>query len=253
MAERSAGDVSSSWLPTWFGVLFTLVFIGILAVHLGHLGAMTGRPRLWHGSHALMALGMIDMFWPGDRGVVAASVGEITFGIVAGALLALAVVGAARGARSWLWLVAALDSVGMASMFAMSSTYDLLVSTLVATWFAMEAFGWASGRLDAVAQREGLMAAQCCAQADECSQQQDARLNTRGGAVATSPLATSLLATAVAAQHRAVQEKSVRISLALMSVGMAYMVLAMRFGMPVGVSVVPGSGHVPTVPGMRGM
>jgi hypothetical protein len=237
--------VSNSWLPTWLDVVCTIVFVGILVVHLGHLAAMTGRSRWWHGSHVLMALGMIDMFWPGDRMVVGSSAGGVIFGVAAGAFFVLAVVEAARGAFSWLWLVAAVDLGAMVYMFAMSSTRYQALTALLAVWFVVEALAWASGRLAAVAQHEALVLQEPRADTDDQPDIEGPSGSARGGAVATS-----LLAPALAAHHRAVHGRSVRVTLTLMSLGMGYMLLAMQYGMPAMASMTPGSGHMPGMPGM---
>ncbi|MBW0009694.1 MAG: DUF5134 domain-containing protein [Pseudonocardiales bacterium] len=57
----------------------TSVFALILVVHLWHVIVMTGRDRLWHCVHVLMASGMIVMFAPTNPRTVPNEVGVVVF------------------------------------------------------------------------------------------------------------------------------------------------------------------------------
>jgi Domain of unknown function (DUF5134) len=238
--------VANSWLPTWLSVLLAAVFVGILVVHLWHLAAMAGRSRLWHGSHVLMSLGMIDMLWSGDAMVVSSSAGQIIFGVAAGGFALLTAAEAEPGAFPWLWLITALDLVAMVYMFAMmSSARHLVLTVLLVVWFAVEALGWVSGRLASLAQHEALVLEGSAPVVENCSQTEDP--NEQGGG---RTIATSLLAPSLATRRRAVHARSVRVTLTLLSLAMAYMLLAMQFGLPAMTSIAPDGGHMPGMPGM---
>ena len=216
--------MSNSWLPTWLGVAASAAFVAVLAVHVWHLVRCTGRARAWHCVHVLMALGMIDMFLPTGRLIMPAGVGEAVFGFAAVTVAGFAVTVWARGG-GWIWLIAGVDLAAMVYMFAMSSTRVGWLTWLLVAWFAVEALGWATGRLGGVA-ASGL-----------------------GGSRALPAIETAALAsvridayarTESVARLGSTYALSIRVTLVVMSVGMAYMLMAMQLGM-----------H--TEPGMPGM
>lgn len=221
--------MSNSWLPRWLDVACTVAFLVIVVAHAGHAVGVRGRSRPWHGVHVLMALGMLDMFWPADEMPVGAGPGEATFAVAAvGALAATAWF--SRGGRgvSWPWLVAAVDLGVMAAMFELMDSRNALVTVLLAAWCVVEAAGWASGRLSAVAQREALsMAAGEGADVDGGHPVEGADLGHGAAAVegAAEPRATVLTA-----RRHGTYALTVRLSLVVMALGMAYMLLAMQYG-----------------------
>lgn len=198
--------MSSSWLPTWAGTGWTVVFAVILLVHLQHVVGMRGQWRIWHGGHVLMALGMVDMFWPVSNLPVGAHAGETVFAAASVAtVLLIAVLAARGGVVRAVWPVAVVDLAAMVYMFAMMSARSAALSVLLAAWFAAEAVAWLVGP-----------ALMC-------------RGLHRPHARATP--------TASPAAHL---DGAVRVTLAVMSLGMAYMFLAMQFGMHAGPAGMPG-------------
>jgi hypothetical protein len=201
--------MANSWLPTWAGTGWAVAFAVIVVMHVAHAARMSGGARWWHGCHVLMALGMVDMFWPHDL-LVPARVWALIF--LTSAACALAVVGAkavtsARLHR--LWGIAAVDLAAMAAMFG-----TMLVemqwrwapaSVALAAWFLLEAAGWGGEALVRVAAAE---------------------LHRSPAAVAP-------------AGPRDAHARWLRCSLAVMSLGMAYMFLAMQFGSPMGTTSGP--------------
>lgn len=211
--------MSNSWLPRWLDVVCTVIFLVILVAHAVHALGVRGRSRPWHGVHVLMALGMLDMFWPADEMPVPATPGKVTFAVAAvGALGATAWFSRGERGMSWPWLIAAVDLGAMAYMFEMMESKNAVVTVLLAAWFLVEAAGWASGRLSTVAEREALSLA-----AEHDGVVSDAG---RGPDVAAdrSPV------TVLAVRRHGTYTRSVRLSLVVMALGMAYMLLAMQYG-----------------------
>jgi hypothetical protein len=217
--------VSNSWLPPAAGLAWAIVFALIVITHLYHALVMTGRHRLWHSGHILMALGMIAMFAPTHAMIIPAGVGMIVFGLAAVVLAAILLSARARGSQIGpLWVISLLDLAWMIYMFrampTMTSTTArpgmpavtgmagglVWLSVLGGVWFAVQALCWGGGLLGRVLDRHGLGKTTSTVQPDERHHGV-----VDGGA----------------------HDWSVRVSLTLMSIGMAYMLLAMQFGMPV--------------------
>lgn len=210
----------NSLLPPWLRVVFSAVFVVVLAVHVLHVRDGARRARVWHGAHVLMALGMLDMFLPTGGMLVGGFPAEVVFAVAAAAVLAFLVVDFVRSGRvGVLWLVVAVDMAAMVYMFAMmDGSVPWLTWTLVA-WFVLQAIGWATGRLANTVDSGGL-----------------------GGGPAG---VTAARATAVPDRTGA-HTLSIRLTLLAMNVGMAYMFVAMALGtmsMP----------HMPDMPGISGM
>ncbi|MGH3851892.1 MAG: DUF5134 domain-containing protein [Pseudonocardiaceae bacterium] len=144
--------MANSWLPVWLRVVASGAFVVVLLTHVRHLVTAGPRGRVWHAGHVLMALGMLDMVAPTTGILVPAWAGEVIF---AGAALAVAgFVGAelARGRRlGWLWPVVGVDLAAMVWMFAMPAPRLGWLTGLLVGWFALQATGWATGRLDTAA------------------------------------------------------------------------------------------------------
>jgi len=210
--------MSSSWIPAWAGLAWLLIYAVIAAGHAGHLAAAERSVRLWHAAHVLMALGMIDMFWPGGVMPVGSGAGQALFGGGAAVVVAAIAVAAARGRPAGrIWVLTAADLAVMAYMFALSSVRYLIVLTVIlAAWQLAEAIAWASGYLSPAVAHAPVAAA-------------------AGPGAITVPRPAS-------SGHNG---RALRASLALMNLGMAYMLVAIQFGM----AGMAGPG----MPGMPGM
>jgi hypothetical protein len=144
------GDSSASGapglVPVWVGLAWALVFTGVLVVHGRHLLAGAGPRRGWHGAHVLMAAAMIVMYLPGVLGIPA-SAWRAGWGIGLGGLglcgaYALLV---ERRAPSALWLLVAGDGAAMLEMGSPG-----LLSVALGGFLLGETVLWASDRARAL-------------------------------------------------------------------------------------------------------
>jgi hypothetical protein len=220
-------------LPGPVRITGALAYVVILLVHCWHVRACQPEKRFWHAGHILMALGMIDMFAPGGGMLVPATAGALIFAAAAALIVTYLVAAAARGtATGGLWPLAGLDLAGMVYMFTIPIPGLSWLTGLLVGWFVLQGIGWALKLLPGRA---------------EPGEPTTARQPTPAavavaGASGSAPVAT-LPAPTVATRAATGGDLSVRISLAAMSLGMAYMFVAMQLGMP------PLGAH----PGMAGM
>jgi Domain of unknown function (DUF5134) len=213
----------NSWLPPWLGLTLATVFGVIVIVHLYHVLVLTGRQRLWHGVHVLMAIGMIIMFAPTGRLVVWNVAGAAVFAAaavtVAGLLVRQRVHGHHMGT---LWLTATLDLAAMVYMFAMTDLRLLWLTVALAAWFIIEATGWTTARLYTTLVHGGL--------GDPPPHRPTTTDSTADQPQPGSPHYL----------HRGNAHRNlIRATLAMMSIGMAYMLIAMQLG-PASMSGMPG-------------
>lgn len=227
-----------NWLPDWLRIVAVAAYLAVLAVHLWHLVGATPRGRAWHLGHALMALGMAVMFLPTNGMVVPADTGEIVFAAVAVIVFGYVVSELVRHGRAgWLWPIAGVDLAAMAYMFGMRSMHLEWLTVLLIAWFAVQALGWLTGYLASLVNYRGLggpgpsLAVRPPVDAGYPGRQPvDLALRT-----ATTPRAGTAITT-VSPVNRA----SIRATLAVMSLGMAYMFLAMQLEMIHMGGVMPG-------------
>jgi Domain of unknown function (DUF5134) len=138
----------NGWLPLGLRVSAVVVYAVVVVVHLWHLRASTLRERVWHATHVLMALGMIDMFAPTRQLIVAAEPAKLVFAVAAVATLAYIAALVVRGERlGWLWPALAADSAAMAYMFVMPIPGFTWLTGVLVGWFALQAAGWVTGWL----------------------------------------------------------------------------------------------------------
>ena len=212
----------NSWLPPWLGLILAAVFGVIVIVHLYHVLVLTGRQRLWHCVHVLMATGMIVMFAPTGRVVVWNVVGGAVFAAAAATLAGLLVRERGRGHHlGLLWLVATIDLAAMVYMFAMMDFRLLWLTIALAGWFVVQATGWTTGRLYATLAHGGLGGPS----ADRLISAPGQRTPTGSAGKSAQPASHHPL------HHGSSHHAVIRATLAVMSMGMAYMLIAMQFGM----------------------
>jgi hypothetical protein len=245
-----------SWLPTWLSALWASLFVVVLVVHAGHLQRVSGWGRLWHSGHVVMALGMADMYWPHQPPPVTGRLGEIAFVILTAAAVAMVAWTATRGRVSWAWAIGAVDFAIMAYMFAMSDHRSVSLTVALTVWLVLEAVGWSAGWLSALADAEDL------GRHDhprgphhELPEPPDAaagatagrwpwpRTRTVAQPVQARPTTTRAPVTTRPGHDGGGHWTSVRVTLTVMSLGMAYMLLVMQFGMsmtPAGPGSMPG-------------
>jgi hypothetical protein len=211
----------NSWLPPWLGLALVTVFGIILIVHLYHVIVLAGRERLWHGVHVLMATGMIVMFAPTGRMVLGTVVSGSVFAAAAVTLAGRLVWERGRGHHiGMLWLVATVDLAAMGYMFAMMDLRLLWLTIVLAGWFVGQATGWTTGRLYATLALGGLGGPP----PDRPVSAATARTPT--GCAGKQPHRGSHHHLDRGSSHPTV----IRATLAVMSMGMAYMLIAMQFG-----------------------
>jgi len=195
-APTSEMNMSNRWLPTALRVFAVLVYAAVVAVHVWHLRAGARAERAWHSIHVLMALGMIAMYAPNGQAVVSAQLAKLVFTAATAATLLYIAAVLIRGQRlGWLWVAAAADLAAMVYMFALPVSGFGWLTALLVGWAVLQALGWLTGVLPAHA---------------DLGSPQPGCLTSTGSSR---------------------REISVRVTLAAMSLGMAYMFLAMTFGM----------------------
>lgn len=226
--------MANPWLPTWLALVWTAVFTVIVAVHLWHIAVMSGRGRLWHVAHVLSAGGMLVMFMPLDLAVPYRA-GTVIFAmsavIVAGLVVWEAVL---RRNISQLWLSTVIDLSAMAYMFEMMSLGVAWLTIPLTGWFLLQVAGWSSGRLYAALAAGSLETPHptLAAAAPAASTAGLGKIwrPRDGAAVGVGPQPAGLHPVHGPHAGRA-HRTTIRVTLALMALGMAYMLLVMHFGM----------------------
>lgn len=202
--QHAAGGGPVNLLPGPLCAAMVVVYLAIFVNHLRHAFDTGRQRRLWHVGHVLMALGMAYMFIPSSAGapVIAGGVWQAIYGCA----LLIVVLGmtaytAGRRAPSGLWLLLAVD---LAAMLYMWSPGDLTVpiSWALVAFLVFEAGLWASRRVLGV----------------------DRSWLPNGSYDAGGNLGVLRIA-AVAPLAR---ERDLRVTMPAMTLGMAYMVLAMQ-------------------------
>lgn len=186
--------MGTGWLPDWLEVCLIVLYAGVVLVHLEHAWLLAGPGRLWHLSHIAMALGMIDMYWPSSL-PVGERAGEVVFAVAAVLGVLAGCYAAARRASWQVWVVSVVDLSGMVYMFTMISHRLQPLTLVLVVWSVLEAVLWASGL------GFGLL-----------------RVHRNG-----APRGP-----ATVTEHGV----DLRITLTVMTLGMAYMFLVMQYGMP---------------------
>lgn len=218
--------VPSPWLPSWLGLAWATIFAVILIAHLWHIVVMTGRDRLWHSVHVLMALGMIVMFAPTGRMIVPSRVGVAVFAASAVAVACLFVWEYAyRHNIAQLWAASVIDLAAMVYMFAMMFTRVLWLTILLAVWLVLQAAGWVTGRLWAVLEAGGLGGTR------PVQTQVPAATKITTGPATRQPHQDLTAYSTPAHNHSHGARVVISTTLTLMGLGMAYMLIAMQFGM----------------------
>jgi len=193
-------------LPEWLGVAWTLVFLLVAASHLRHMLDTTGQRRPWHACHVLMAFGMAFMYAPAilDPLTVPASFWRVIFAC-AGLLAVTWAIGGVGRAATLVWLLTAVDLAVMLFMWSGPATGTAALSWLLAGYLLVEAAMWTFDiyrRLDGAAPVISWQA-----------------FTGTGGATATITRVSvgSLLG-----------ELDISVSMSAMTVGMAYMLVALQ-------------------------
>jgi Domain of unknown function (DUF5134) len=206
VSMNTAAHGTTNILPDWLAVILTLVFIAILAIHARHVLDSDGQRRIWHSGHVLMALGMAFMFAPSsiDHFNIPSGFWQLVF--ANGALAAVAWMlaqGLSGRAINVLWLVMAIDLGAMAYMWSPSG-FQAPITWLLVAYFAAQSLLWVSDRMREV---------------DHKTLLRSSAVVTPGGTVAIS------------AAEPLICFRDLRLSMCVMTLGMAYMFAAMQLAM----------------------
>jgi hypothetical protein len=204
--SMSAGAHTTNILPNWLAVIWMLVFFVIIAIHGRHVLESEGQRRWWHSGHVLMAVGMAVMYAPGsvDHFNIPTGFWSLAFTNAAIAIVLWMVVQALAGrGTNLLWLLMAFDLAAMAYMWSPSG-FQAPITWLLIAYFAGQAVLWGTDRMRNLDERTIL-----------------------GGAVSVTP--EGALAASVA--EPLICYKDLRVSMAAMTLGMAYMFAAMQLVM----------------------
>jgi hypothetical protein len=201
--SMSVGAHATNILPNWLAVIWMLVFFAVIATHGRHVLESQGQRRFWHSGHVLMAIGMAFMFAPAsvDYFDIPSGFWSLAFANGAiGILLWMLVQGFAGRGTNLLWLLIAFDLGAMAYMWSPSG-FQAPITWLLVVYFVAQAVLWGADRMRDL----------------------DERTIFGGGVSVTSEGA---LAASVA--EPLICFKDLRASMAVMTIGMAYMFAAMQ-------------------------
>jgi hypothetical protein len=200
------GGHTTNILPGWLAVIWMLVFFAVIATHGRHVLESEGQRRLWHSGHVFMAIGMAVMFAPAsvDYFHIPAGFWSLAFanGAIGIVLWVLVQAFAGRG-TNLLWLLIAFDLGAMAYMWSPSG-FQAPITWLLVAYFVAQAVLWGTDRMRDIDER-----------------------TIFGGLVSVTP--EGALAASVA--EPLICFKDLRASMAVMTLGMAYMFAAMQLVM----------------------
>lgn len=197
-------------LPTWLGVVWTAVFAGIAVSHLRHMAQTTGQRRPWHACHVLMAVGMAFMYLPASLDPFHLPVGfwKLAFA-AAGLIAAVWSIGGVGRTVTVVWLLTAIDLGAMLYMWSGSERAgNAPVTWMLAAYLTAEAVAWAFDLYQRIDGGSPLVSWRALA-----AQPGGGRV----GVTATAARTESLLGTL-----------DISASMVAMTVGMAYMLVAMQ-------------------------
>jgi hypothetical protein len=201
--SMTVGGHTTNILPNWLAVIWTLVFFAIVATHARHVLQSEGQRRWWHSGHVAMAIGMAFMFAPASIDYFNIPMGFWSLAFANGTIaivLWMMVQAFARRGTNLLWLLIAFDFAAMAYMWSPSG-FQAPITWLLVAYFAGQAVLWATNRMRHFDERTIL-----------------------GEAVSVTP--EGALAASVA--EPLICYKDLRVSMAAMTIGMAYMFAAMQ-------------------------
>jgi hypothetical protein len=204
--SMSSSAHTTNILPSWLAVIWMLVFIAILVIHARHVLDSNGQRRIWHSGHVAMALGMAFMFAPAslDHFNIPSGFWQLAFANGALAIVAWMLVQWFAGrAVNVLWLVMAIDLGAMAYMWSPSG-FQAPITWLLVAYFCLQSLLWLTDRMRSV---------------DHRTLWGSGMSITPGGAIAMS------------AAEPLVCFRDLRVSMATMTLGMAYMFAAMQLMM----------------------
>lgn len=206
------GHSGLNLMPQWIGLLGVAMYLVIGASHLRHMRLTSGQRRPWHACHVLMAIGMAFMYMPAviDPFTVPAGFWEATFA-TAGILAAFWAVGGVGRVAIMMWMGTAFDLAVMLYMWSGSvGAGDARVSWTLLLYLVAEAVAWV---FDAYRRIDG---------SGPAISWQTLSGDPGGAAVRAT-------VTGIAADSRSLLGGlDISVSMVGMTLGMAYMVVAMQ-------------------------
>lgn len=199
-------------LPGWLGAAWAVVFLAIAVSHLRHMASTTGQRRPWHACHVLMALGMAFMYAPAsvDPLALPAALWQVVFAL-GGLIAATWAIGGVGRVSTLIWLLTSIDLGAMLFMWAGSSGSDAAtVAWLLGGYLAAEAVLWG---LDLYRRLDGATPIFSWRQLAAESGPGTSRVSVGGNAGSSATL---------------LGELDINASMIAMTLGMAYMLVAMR-------------------------
>jgi hypothetical protein len=198
---------ASGLLPPWLALLGAVVFAVVALSHGRHLLRTAGQRRPWHACHVLMAVAMVFMYAAGAGGVGPGIAAFWRLALAAAGVLAVlwALWGGAETVNP-VWLLTALDLGAMLFMWS-PRTSGGAAGALVVFYLLGDAVLWACDAHRSLERGPTLL-----------------RWLPVGDPAGASPA----LASGVARTDGLLGDLDVSPSMVLMSLGMAYMVLAMQ-------------------------
>ncbi len=201
--SMTVGSHSTNILPNWLAIIWMLIFFVIIAIHGRHVLETEGQRRFWHSGHVFMALGMAVMYAPGsvDHFNIPAGFWSLAFANWALAIVLWIVVQAFDGrGTNLLWVTAAVGMAAMAYMWSPSG-FQAPITWLLVAYYVAEAVLWSTNGMRRLDERTIL-----------------------GGGISVTP--EGAMAASVA--EPLICYKDMRVSMAAMTLGMAYMFAAMQ-------------------------
>ena len=155
----SVSPGATNILPEWLAIVWTLVFVAIVAVQVRHLLDSAGQRRLWHAALVLLALGMAFMFAPPsiDHFNIPSGFWQLAFANGALGILAWMLTQAlAPRAINAMWLLMGIDLAALAYMWSPGGLQGPITWLLV-VYFAAQSLLWGSGWMRRVDQKALLL------------------------------------------------------------------------------------------------
>jgi len=212
MHQMSGGQSSGSGampalIPGWLGILAAVVFLGIALSHLRHLAHTSGQRWPWHACHVLMAAGMAVMYAPAaiDPVPTAPSLWRVIYAAT-GLLAAAWSLGDSARAPKLVWLLTAIDLGAMFAMWSSPRAGDPLV------WAFAAYLTFESADAYRVFDRQA----------------EFALISWRALPAGPDAPAPVTAPQARASSRSMLGDVDIRVSMVLMTLGMAYMLVAMQ-------------------------
>jgi hypothetical protein len=204
MAMSPSGQMAAL-VPEWLGIAGAALFVVIGVSHLRHLATATGQRRQWHACHVLIAVGMAFMYVPAalDPFGIPAGFWRIVFGLAC-VLAALWSMGGVQRSPTVIWLLTSVDLGAMVCMWTPSLAASLRWALVV--YLGVQASLWA---VDAYRRIDGGTPV------------------ISWSALSLAPAGASLMVVQAHAEPL-IGELDINASMVAMSVGMAWMFVAMQ-------------------------